>query len=344
MSFRDRIDPEALLKALGIQYERNGLSLRALCPNPDHADTNPSWSIVDAPGTRKHCGHLCMSCKFGGGPWELVMAVRGVDEDAAFEFVGAVVSGQPRRFEAVPRVVVQLPRRAAPFALPPQVRIPSLDGTEWPEPFSKYLLDRGVTAEQTERWRIGFATRGVLAWRVVIPVHTRGELVAYTARAIFNDRERYHMPRERDGACLSSAIFGEALIHSPTKILTIAEGVFSALALERAGAPNPVALLGSDWATGKATILGSVPWESVLIATDPDPAGDRVARAIAASFRDAKILRLRWDRSPDDMESDRLRETIAEALRPGGVFPGSQLGRAQPTPEKAAWLRSTSKA
>lgn len=321
MSFRDRLDVGELLRVLGVKAELRGNVWRARCPNPDHADSHPSWSMVDMPGSLRHGGHRCLSCHFGGGPWELVQAVRGLDEVEAQEFVTALILRRPRRFEGIPQVVVRLSHERSDYRLPSGVQIPSLDGSEWHDSFATYLSRRQVTDEQIERWHIGFATRGPLKWRVVIPVHTRGRLVAYAARSIFNGREqRYDMPREQEGACPTGAVFGEPLIDSSARnTLTIAEGVFSALALERAGAPNPVALLGSDWSPTKAAVLTSgrddgAPWERVIIATDPDRAGDRVARWISASFRQSKISRLRLDRSPDDLESDVLQDAIAAVL------------------------------
>lgn len=316
MSFRDRLDMEVLLKALDISFERHGVKLVAICPNPDHMDTNPSWTMVDSPGTWKHGGHRCFSCGFGGGPWELVMAVRGVDEEVASEFVGALVTGNARKFPGVPRVLIRMKPAIRPeYELPSGVQIPSLDGSKWPDPFAEYLSARGVTEDQIVRWHLGFATRGDLAWRVVIPVHTRGRLVAHVARAIFEDRPRYDMPRMAAGALPSAAVFGEPLIDPALRILTISEGSFSKLALERAGAPNSNAILGSDWSVDKASILTSVQWDSVIVATDPDPAGDRVARAIAMSFRRSTILRLRLDKSPDDCELDRLRDALIELMQ-----------------------------
>lgn len=317
MSFRDRVDIEKLLDALGIKYERRGRSLVSTCPNPDHRDSDPSWSIVDAPGTADHGGHHCFSCKFGGGPWELVIAVRGVDEEEAAAFVGSIASGVARVPPSLPRVVVRSqPAQRIEYRLPSRVFIPSLDGSSWPAPFAQYLQRRGVTAEQLVRWRIGFATRGPLRWRVVIPIHTRGRLVAHVARSIFDDGSaRYDMPYSaKPGALPEIAIFGEPLLDADRKILTVAEGSFSMLALERAGAPNPVALLGSDWSSEKATILSAIRWEHVLIATDPDQAGERAARAIAASFRFTKVSRLPLVQSPDDYEQVALRELVHDAL------------------------------
>lgn len=314
MKFRDRLDVEALLAALDIKFIRQGVKLRAKCPSPDHKDSDPSWAIIDDPGSDKHGGHWCFACKYGGGPWELVQAVRGVDQETAAAFVHSMVTGAPRAFSGVPRVLVKAAKGCDEYRLPPEVKIPSLDGSQWPTVFADYLHERGVTQEQLVRWRVGYATRGRLAWRVVIPVHTRGRLVAHVGRAVFDDRERYDMPLKRHGARPSLAVFGEPLLDTTQRVLTIAEGSFSMLALERAGAPNPVALLGSDWSAGKAAVLSSVPWDLIVIATDPDAAGDKAARAISVSYRKSTIRRLRMGRSPDDCGLDDLRDAIRCAI------------------------------
>lgn len=312
---RDALDMEHLLSDLGIAYTRRGRTLYALCPNPDHEDHKPSWSIVDDPGTRKHGGHGCFACGFGGGPWELAQVVRGFDREQAAQYCRALALGKPRQFDGLPRVVVADRSRARGYELPSGVCIPSLDGSVMPRVFADYLAGRGVTEQQVERWQIGYARRGRLAWRVVIPVHTRGRLVAHVARAVFDDRIRYDMPLAGSGAQPSLALLGEPFLsREKTPVLTIAEGSFSALALERAGAPNPVALLGSDWSAERAAILSATKWERVIVATDPDAAGDKAASLIANSFRRSEIVRLRLGDSPDDCSSSVLSEAVAAAL------------------------------
>lgn len=242
------------------------------------------------------------------------MAVRGVDKYGAADFVRAITLDMPRDFGGLPKVVIREQSSRQEYRLPSGVRIPSVDGSQWHPDFFKYLVGRGVTIEQMNRWHIGYATTGPLKWRVVIPVHTRGKLVAHVGRAIFDDRTRYDMPTSASGARSHSALFGEPLLDRECRTLTIAEGSFSALALERAIAPNPIALLGSDWNASKAAILGDTQWEHVIVATDPDKAGDRVAKEIERSFRDAKISRLRMSHSPDDVELDVLTAEVAAVV------------------------------
>ena len=308
------VDVEKLLEALGIVAERRGTKLVACCPHPDHEDRNPSWMIRDDPGERWHGRHNCRSCGLSGGPWELVAAVRGISIDAAARVVQAMSTGRRVLPRDVPEVRVTVRRRMR-YRLPCGVEQPETD-EQWRArgwPALRYLLRRGVTHEQIRRWGLGYAVTGPLAWRVVIPVVTRKNLVAYVARAIFDDgSKRYDMPSRADGARPDIALWGEAGFDEHRGAVTVAEGVFSALALERAGAPNPCALLGSQLTPHKISLLER--WPVVLVATDPDAAGDKVASMIARALaRHCYVERVQLATSPDDSDPVALRRAVDEA-------------------------------
>lgn len=61
-----------VLDALGIEYEERGDELWSRCPNPEHKDNKPSWSINERTGA-----HHCFSCGFKGGLQFLATTVRG---------------------------------------------------------------------------------------------------------------------------------------------------------------------------------------------------------------------------------------------------------------------------
>lgn len=303
------MDVEALLRHLGIRANRQGDKLVARCPSPDHDDGSPSWSIVDAPGQRKNGSHHCKSCGFGGGPWELAAAVWDLDVDEAGERLRALLKGEESGPARPPRVVVREPRRREVTRLPKGVQIPGPDG-EWYGPAIDYLEARGVSREQADRWGFGYALRGRLRYRIVMPVVTAGELVTYTARAFASGvTPRYMSGREKmDRARPWRAIFGEPAFRLELRTVTVAEGIFGALALERAGAPNPGAILGSDLSAPKIQILRR--FDRVVIATDPDKAGDKVEKVASPLARHVRVDRLALRLSPDDMPADELREAV----------------------------------
>jgi len=309
---RRLLDVRALLGHLGIRATKAGPKWRARCPNPVHDDSDPSWSIIDRPGHKKPGSPYCFACHFAGGPWELASAVWGISVEEAGQRLAKLGLGLAPPPTHTPPVRVKEPAAAPdPFALPKGVVIPGPGGV-WYGPALDYLTRRGVTCAQIDRWGLGYAIWGHLRGRVVIPVRDpEGRLLTYAAREFAPGMAkggRYDSGHARDGAKPRRAIWGEERFDLAVGTVTVCEGAFSGLALERAGAPNPAALLGSELTEEKARILARFP--RILVATDPDPAGDTAARWVATLGRRAAVHRVRLDQSPDDEDPEALRRAI----------------------------------
>lgn len=305
------VDIPRLLAELGIEADQRGSKWVACCPDPKHQDRSPSWMIRDDAGMDWHGSHNCKSCGFAGGTWELVAAVKGITVEEAGKFVRSLPQIPQVPDKEIPRVSIGL-RRTRRYKLPAGVVTPQEPEDLHPAA-RKYLLARGVTDAQIERWSIGFATVGRLAWRIVLPVYTGNRLLTYSARSIFEDgSRRYDMPQRADGARSDSALWGEPAFELKRGVVTVAEGIFSAMALERAGAPNPCALLGSEVTPQKIALLE--PYPVVLVATDPDAAGEKAfAQLRAALRRNAYIERIELPASPDDCDPAALRRAVTMA-------------------------------
>lgn len=335
---RRRAPVGRLLDALGIKARRNGRVWKACCPNPEHDDRNPSWSIVDDNGPRSG-SHRCHSCGFGGGPWELVAAVRGLHlsepwEGSAAEWYSThILGGAERELEdrEVPELRITAPRVPPPaeMMIPNHVYIPSVDGSEWHPRALSYLEDRGVPDWQRARWHVGYATLGRCAWRVFVPVYTRGRLLSYVARAFIDDgRIRYLTPeRSQEPGCRpDAALWGEPGFDPEVRVATVTEGVFKAMAMERAEAPNPCAILGSQ-NLGADKIALLTQFDALLIATDPDKAGRTSAEKIAdLTVRYAEPILANVEIPPDDATEEQNRAVWTEAIR--RALPGLRARRA----------------
>jgi DNA primase len=160
---------------------------------------------------------------------------------------------------------------------------------------------------------MGYAVWGRLTNRVVVPVRdVAGRLLSYSARAIDDAMvPRYDAGRADRGASPRRALWGEEFWGEVQDCVTVAEGVFSGIRLAQAGAPNATALLGSYLTEEKARVLSR--FRQVLIATDPDPAGERVAEWISLLGRRADVVAVPLDASPDDVEVSELAERVAHA-------------------------------
>ena len=301
------IDIPELLRRLQITAQRRGRDWWAPCPlrTHGHAEKRPSWRIHDEPGAEKHGLHVCYGCGGGGGPVALVvdqLELRGPGAGAqAWEWLGG-----DDAIDLLPQIEVAVGRSMfRRFVMPTGARFRSL--AEWPDVPRSYVERRGLTSAQVDRWGIGYAVDGALGGRIVIPVRAaNGRLAAYVGRAFLGSLQRYDEPREVDGADLG-VMFGEEHWPAPgpaRRHLWLAEGVFDALAIERAVGGYVGALRGSqfgdfDAIEGKGGALHGLrrlatmtTFQAITVVTDPDNAGNKAARVIRESAGSCcKVLR-----------------------------------------------------
>ena len=276
------IEPENLLARLGIEWRPRGKRLVALCPSPDHDDHKPSWAAWS--DERGRFRHRCLSCGFGGGPANLVMAVLKCDRRAAHDFLDSSESAGPPPPPGI-RVEVREPARKT-VDVPDEVWLEELE--KWPAPARRYLEKRRVTERERQRWGLGYAVDGTLAGRVWIPVYDRGlGLVSWTARAFDGDDQKYDSSKN----AAINTLLGEHLWPSYRDLgatCVVVEGPFDAIAVDAACGARVAALRGS--ATGAKTINPGqaaklTQFPNLVIATDPDKAGEGAANLIQGLAR-----------------------------------------------------------
>lgn len=301
---------ESVLKRLNIEARKEGrLEWRALCPNPDHEDRNPSWRIRDEPGSERDGMHKCWPCDFGGGIVHLVKTVLKCTYPEAYKWIESSEVAKP------PPIAVHLSVRSLrTFRLPEGVEIKPFD--EWTIIPTKYAKKRGITPEQIERWSIGYAVEGRLEGRLVFPIRTRhGRLAGYTARTMVNHEERYKEPDLYERAN-RGVMWGEQF-WVPKRPVIVVEGALKALAVERVRPDINLAVTsGSSVAATIAFKLAS--FTDVIINTDQDDAGDRLANEIAFSLNRQQVwnhrLRFEGKKDADRMDPNELLERINGAL------------------------------
>lgn len=294
---------ERVLQRLGIDAKKKGSEWYALCPNPKHDDKAPSWRIRDEPGHAKHGMQNCFPCGFGGSLADLVMAVLNVEFREAMAWLGDDNAPAAKPLSEQVKVVVRRSPRG--FHLPEGAVVAPLE--RWVTPARRYVESRFIEAWQVERWGLGYAVEGRLQGRIVVPLrNAAGVPRSYTARTFLKiDGRRYMepLPEEKSDR---SAMFGEQ--HWPSrgerveKVLVVTEGALNAMAIERALPDVYVgAIAGSNLHPGHALKIAS--FGAVVVATDPDESGDKVASFVAASAR--KFVR---GRLPEGVDADRFPE------------------------------------
>lgn len=299
---------ESVLTRLGIQATRQGREWVALCPNPKHEDHNPSWRIRDDPGGTKDGYHRCWACLFEGGLVGLVSQVLSLNTRDARMWLESEATAPP------PAVSVDfIAQRSGQFEFPAGVEIAPLD--KWPTPARRYAESRGITSDQVAKWGLGFALEGRLDGRIVIPVRDRwSTLAGYTARTFVDHHRRYLEPEAHERAN-RSVIFGEQ--YWTRGLVVVVEGALNGLAVERAYPDACIAAMhGSSLPpTASLKLLG---FDDVIIATDPDAAGDKLARELewildrqgVTNYR----LRFPMGQDADSLERAHLADLIDSAI------------------------------
>lgn len=261
--------------------------------------------MVDEPGGERNGLHRCHGCGRGGTPSNLVAAVLGISEQEAREWIRS--GSFLRAGDIPPQVVVKVLSPRPTFRLPDGVRFEP--PAYWPTPAREYLLRRGVTEAQAQRWGLGYAVEGRLAFRVVVPVRDGlGRLCSFVARS-FVDRvggreaKRYLEPREDDGAD-HAAILGEHLWpRADRDVCLLGEGWFDGAALERAvdGTEHrcSVAVLHGSPCPGQAgwdSVVGKLAtFRTVLVAVDPNSAGERLFETLRGALgRHVRVIPIRF--------------------------------------------------
>lgn len=313
MRSRIRYDVPKLMETLGIRIKRSGRRLWAKCPHPDHVERTPSWFIWDDPHHGWHGHHKCYGCGYGGWPTHLVQTHLTMDWEQAVEWLAKHVAGEVPELPA--QLEIDIREHIAPIEMPAEVCFE--DFKNWPSPPRNYLLERNVTVAQVERWGIGYAVGGALAGRIVIPVRTTaGVLAGYTGRSFTNsNRLRYKNATAADGAQLG-VLHGEHLWGPERSLIVVTEGTFDGLAIERAVPGVTIgAIWGSQFLPAHAAKLARFGW--VVVATDPDPAGDAAYETIRTTLaRYTTVVRMHIPEGRDagDMQPHELLTSFQASL------------------------------
>ncbi|MBX7208663.1 MAG: toprim domain-containing protein [Verrucomicrobiaceae bacterium] len=202
-------------------------------------------------------------------------------------------SNQPRR---------QKPKEYAQKQEPPKAARESAEEAKPNKPLSfalsnldpahPYLAERGLTAETIEHFGLGFCAKGMMAGRVVVPIHNAAaELVAYAGRwpgePPDKDTPKWKLP---PGYWKTQDIFNLFRIaEEPAETpLVIVEGFIGAMWLHQLGHHKVIALMGSTMSDVQLSLIAQRITAStrIVIMFDEDEAGregrDEIAPRLAA--------------------------------------------------------------
>lgn len=170
----------------------------------------------------------------------------------------------------------------------------------------RYLLRRGITKSQLKQYCLGASLRGRFAYRVVIPVTHSQKLVGLVAR----DWTNLQVPKYLNSVG-EKFVWNAGTARPDSPPLILAEGVFKALALEKALKTDAAALLGHSITENMVTQLRASKRDCLRLWSDPDKAGIvgtlRVAERLAYHGFRVEVLADVPAAQADEMEEDSVR-------------------------------------
>jgi hypothetical protein len=291
--FRDRLDPEIILDALGIEATgRVGANIQAHCPNIHglHAtdDNNPSWGF--------HVDKLVFNCFVCGGGTivDLVEQIKQCDEDAAIDWLRVNSDLEPSTAQEFQEEIERL-------LMPPELKEEVLPSYSKDSVFQykyvhPYILDRGISAEVSDKMGVGFDAEHMA---IVVPHFFRGQIVGIQRRhLLFKDggyacprcgKDSKHIPKYKNTSMFpkKTTLYNYDNIDFSQPVIVV-ESPMTALYLMSWGHTNVVATFG-NFGPQQMVLLIKAP--EVWIWPDNDKAGlENLKNSLLILERSTKIF------------------------------------------------------
>jgi DNA primase len=313
---RKAADIEALLRRLGIKFERRDDDLYALCPNPGHSEKDPSWHIRSVTGDPKNGVFNCWSCKWTGDVFTLVSEIRKVDFARALAFVKTFAKPEASRPAAT--VSDDDYTRNLRAVEPPEIGFfwPNADGDLEPfdprriaegTPCGNYLASRWIGSQYIER-------HGFLDWpeknRVVVPIRRRGRMISWIARSYNGGKPKTFAPK---GAPKRWELFGLDYLDRSVPEVNLVEGWVDHIRISQIRTLNALALCGSKMTEPQVEEILFA--QRIIVWMDGDKAGEVLAGDVAAWLgrgRTLMIVEMPKGKDPGDYSPKEISSFQAE--------------------------------
>jgi DNA primase len=305
------------LKAAGVRFQEGGRMIHTWCPFHPDRDT-PSLVIYTDHDPVKW---YCFGCR-AHGLWEkLAQALKAGDLERDWD--------DPRAYKHLSQVFRQMVRSDP--ALPPLTR---------PWTFGRWReFSEGALNKVHARWWYDEIDK---VRRILWPVwDSDSSLVGWVARDLDNraeGRKYRNMPRMEALHTLWPYPINPVY---PERSLVLVEGITDALRLLEVGIPA-LANLGTAWSLDRTALVGLLEIERVVLAFDPDSAGEqatfRVGHALRQSPVQVDVWRWSEGHDPGDApieEVHELRKEVLDRRTPEGSHPWIRLG---PRSLPVGWL------
>jgi len=316
----DRVKQQAdIVRVIGdyVRLKKSGQNFTGLCPF--HGEKTPSFAVHPV----KQIFH-CFGCGKGGDVFTFVMEMEKCQFPEALRIVAEKCGiAMPHPKERTPEERKENQQRAALIELHKEAQsffVRQLETTAEGKAARAYLEDRGLDAQTTAQFGIGYAPSGgdillrllkqkyaekLLAEsgllsrdpggrlfdrfrrRITFPIaNESGKIVAFGCRALGDDQPKYLNSPETRIYSKSNVLYHMDRAKDAVRrqdFAVLVEGYMDAIAVARAGISNVVASCGTSLAEPQIRLLGRFT-KRVIVNYDPDAAGQ------AATERSLSLL------------------------------------------------------
>ena len=312
---RQNANIETVLAHYGHNLKKSGAKPgQYICLCPFHDDEKPSLNV----NTKRKIFN-CFVCGASGNILDLVMLQEGMGEDdsrpAAIKLAEICniptapngsesrtsKRGSKGRKSAKPKEQESRTPKPDPRPAAADTDAEELDGVQYNRPLPwtlqdvdtkhPYIAERGISEEFRELFRISVARRGMMAGRLIFPIHNKdGELVAHCGRYIGDDRPddepKYKLPGNfRKQLELFNWHRVKAMIAKP---VVLVESFFSVVKLHGLGY-RVASPMGHALSPEQIDLLLEAGVENVILLFDGDDAGRKALTQAGRDLVDAGI-------------------------------------------------------
>lgn len=303
---RKQLRFSAVLRHYGVEVKVKGDQAQEYCPLPGHngEKKSPSFSINIPKGIWQ-----CFGCGAKGNVLDFAIRMEKLSPDNTADVrtvalrlqsifnLGGVTTARPTTPKSsTPHKETLLYKEPPPQEKVVKVNAPLDFELKQLELNHPYLAERGFAADTVRHFGLGYCNKGLMAGRIVIPLHNKdGDRVGYAGRlvddeGISEEHPKYKFPsaRERDGVTYefkkSHLLYNADKLRGKLDHLVVVEGFASVWWLHQAGITNAVALMGSSCSSEQADLILSVtkPSARISILPDADDAGVRCTTSLFA--------------------------------------------------------------
>ncbi len=281
-----RFDLERYLFRLGAIETGNKFEVRLNCPNCGDEGYHLYFNLLHK------CG-LCFKCNFSPSLFKLIMEFEGCDDVGARRFLQS-------------NIVLEKPIETKTSQLYSASLPPGFKLLNTLDKFPSYAVQRGITHEVAEEFKVGMTLLGRYAWHLIFPVFKNGGFFGFVARRMSNDgSRRYLYPK---GFKTSEVLY--RIDELTGNSCVIVEGVFDCIPLQFEAA----ALLGSFLSKIHLQLLLKKGFKRICLALDSDAKEKTKEAGIKLSpYFDVKVAELS-NGDPGSYQRKKLLEKVGDAM------------------------------